>query len=102
LIKHLFNTGYITDKNDLPVMKLNFGRSNSLSAVGIHTLGKLECSGRKKTFPETCTDLWEGGVQVNGFYTLRKKIVAANGFYNELFTSFCDFSKLPGDSGMMH
>ena len=85
-------------------MKLNFGRSESSASIGIHTLGKLECSGRpeKNAFPETCTDLWEAGVLVNGFYTFRKKIEAANGFYDELFTSFCDFSKLPGDSGMMN
>ena len=31
------NAGYITDKSDLPVMKLNFGRSESSASIGIHT-----------------------------------------------------------------
>jgi hypothetical protein len=41
------DSGYLTDKNTLPVTELRFGDTGSASAgeKGYHTLGKLRCWG---------------------------------------------------------
>ena len=38
--------GIITDKNILPITRLNFGRIVLPSSSGFHTLGRLDCSGQ--------------------------------------------------------
>ena len=37
------DSGYLTDKNTLPVTQLRFGDTGSSSESGYHTLGKLRC-----------------------------------------------------------
>ena len=39
------DSGYLTDKNTLPVSELRFGDTGSSSEKGYHTLGKLRCWG---------------------------------------------------------
>ena len=39
------DSGYLTDKNILPVMQLRFGDTGSSNEYGFHTLGKLLCWG---------------------------------------------------------
>ncbi|CAB4037741.1 Hypothetical predicted protein, partial [Paramuricea clavata] len=39
------DSGYLTDKNTLPVTELRFGDTGSGSEKGYHTLGKLRCWG---------------------------------------------------------
>jgi len=90
----LSDEGYITSKDALPVTKLNFGRTLATSSYGIHTLGKLECSGRATVdrMPESCDDLWKIGHTLNGFYDVRGD--------KEVRSVYCDFTKLPGDPGI--
>jgi hypothetical protein len=37
------DSGYLTDKNTLPVTELRFGDTGSAIEKGYHTLGKLRC-----------------------------------------------------------
>ena len=85
--------GYITSKDALPVTKLNFGRTLTTSSYGIHTLGKLECSGRATVdrMAESCDDLWKIGHTLNGFYDVKGD--------KQVRSVYCDFTKLPGDPG---
>jgi hypothetical protein len=87
------NSGYVTEMDLLPVTKLNFGRASASSALGIHTLGKFECSGRPTLDgpPSSCGDLWQIGYSLNGIFVVKDK--------NEFRTVYCDFSKLPGEEG---
>jgi hypothetical protein len=39
------DSGYLTDKNTLPVTELRFGDTGSVGEKGYHTLGKLRCWG---------------------------------------------------------
>ncbi|EFX78912.1 hypothetical protein DAPPUDRAFT_28846, partial [Daphnia pulex] len=41
----LVDEGEITAKESLPITRLNFGRTTPAASSGIHTLGKLKCSG---------------------------------------------------------
>jgi len=76
----------------LPLTKLNFGRTLANSSFGIHTLGKLECSGRAgDKMPESCDDLWKIGHTLNGFYDVKGE--------KEVRSVYCDFTKIPGDTG---
>ncbi len=86
-------SGYIASKDSLPVTKLNFGRTLASNPYGIHTLGKLECSGRATVdkMPESCDDLWKIGHTLNGFYDVIDD--------KEVRSVYCDFTKLPGDPG---
>ena len=86
-------SGYITSKDALPVTKLNFGRTLATISYGIHTLGKLECSGRATVdkMPESCGDLWKIGHTLNGFYNVKGD--------KQIRSVYCDFTKLPGDPG---
>ena len=45
--KWRFDEGYLTDKETLPVTRMYFGDTGSVSEVGYHTLGKLICYGTK-------------------------------------------------------
>ena len=80
--------GYITSKDALPVTKLNFGRTLTTSSYGIHTLGKLECSGRATVdrMAESCDDLWKIGHTLNGFYDVKGD--------KQVRSVYCDFTKL--------
>nr|CAH0106935.1 unnamed protein product [Daphnia galeata] len=64
--------GVITDKNVLPVTRLNFGRTQLATSSGVHTLGRFECSGSVALtgLPGSCEDLWLIGHTLNGIYSV--------------------------------
>ena len=87
--------GVITDKNILPVTRLNFGRTQLATSSGIHTLGRLVCSGSVALngFPTSCEDLWLIGHTLNGFYSIKgEKMIES---------VYCDYTKLPGDTSKL-
>lgn len=84
------NKGIITNKNQLPISQLNFGRTE-ITSSGFHTLGRFECSGQVTVsgVPTSCADLSKIGHTLNGIYSIKT---------NDLIeTVFCDFTKLNSD-----
>ncbi|XP_076809182.1 contactin-associated protein-like 4 [Clavelina lepadiformis] len=45
-LRETFDEGYLTDKEDLPVIALFFGDTDGSNEDGWHTLGPLQCTGR--------------------------------------------------------
>ncbi|EFX82829.1 hypothetical protein DAPPUDRAFT_316370 [Daphnia pulex] len=89
----LVDDGVITDKYVLPVTRLNFGRTQLETSSGVHTLGRLVCTG-SVTFsglPKSCQDLWLIGHTLNGFYSVMGSTM--------MESVYCDFTKLPDDTG---
>ena len=87
------HSGVITDKNILPITRLNFGRTQLATSSGVHTLGRFECSGQVAVtgMPKSCEDLWKIGHHLNGLYSVMG---------SEMVESvYCDFTKLPSDAG---
>ncbi len=83
-------SGVITDKNVLPVTRLNFGRTQLATSSGVHKLGRLVCSGSValNEFPTSCKDLWLIGHTLNGLYSIKgEKMIE---------TVYCDFTQVPG------
>ena len=76
----------------LPVTALLFSSIEEYSYVS-YTVGKLKCNGRAEVskVPESCSDLWAIGHNLNGIYLVKKS--------GALQSVFCDFSKLPGEEG---
>jgi len=70
----MINSGYITDKNLLPVTRLYFGQTLKTGPTTRFTLGPFECSGRhqsnKNGIPTNCKDLFHLGHIHNGFYVV--------------------------------
>ncbi|XP_046645852.1 uncharacterized protein LOC124336192 [Daphnia pulicaria] len=89
----LVDNGVITDKNVLPVTRLNFGRTQLETSSGIHTLGRLVCTGSVALtrMPTSCKDLWLIGHTLNGFYSIMGSTT--------MESVYCDFTKVPGDDG---
>ena len=91
--KNIFlSAGVITAKNILPVTRLNFGRTQLATSSGVHTLGRLVCSGSVAVngFPTSCEDLWFIGHTLNGLYSVKgEKMIES---------IYCDFTQLPGDT----
>jgi hypothetical protein len=85
--------GVITNKNVLPVTRLNFGRTQLETSTGIHTLGRFECSGTvaMTKMPTSCEDLWLIGHTLNGFYSIMGSTM--------MESAYCNFTKLPDDAG---
>ena len=85
--------GVISDKSFLPITRLNFGRTQLASSSGIHTLGRFECTGQVAVsgMPKSCTDLWRIGHSLSGLYSVMGT--------KQIESVYCDFSKLPTDSG---
>jgi hypothetical protein len=85
--------GVITDKNVLPVTRLNFGRTQLETSSGVHTLGRLVCTGLVTLtgLPKSCQDLWLIGHTLNGFYSVMGSA--------KMESVYCDFTKLPDDTG---
>ncbi len=92
-IKLILFAGVITDKNVLPVTRLNFGRTQLETSSGIHTLGRLVCAGSVTLtgLPKSCQDLWLIGHTLNGFYSVMGPV--------KMESVYCDFTKLPDDAG---
>jgi hypothetical protein len=90
------STGVITNKNILPVTRLNFGRTQLETSSGIHTLGRFECSGTVALtrMPTSCEDLWLVGHTLNGFYSVMGSAM--------MESVYCDFTKLPGNDGNVY
>ncbi len=78
----------------LPVTKLNFGRTQVASSSGIHTLGRLECSGHVAVsgMPKSCKDLWQIGHTLSGLYSVKGA--------KQIESVYCDFTKLSEDVGI--
>ncbi|EFX89078.1 hypothetical protein DAPPUDRAFT_310805 [Daphnia pulex] len=89
----LSDIGVITDKNILPITRLNFGRTQLESSSGVHTLGKFECSGQVAVngIPKSCEDLWRIGHFLSGMYSVMGVTMVES--------VYCDFTKLPNDTG---
>ena len=85
--------GVITDKNVLPVTRLNFGRTQLTTSSGIHTLGRFECTGSVALtrMPTSCEDLWLIGHTLNGFYSVLGSTM--------MESVYCDFTKLYDNEG---
>ncbi|XP_046632041.1 contactin-associated protein-like 2 isoform X2 [Daphnia pulicaria] len=89
----LVDEGEITAKESLPITRLNFGRTIPAASSGIHTLGKLKCSGQKLVdgMPTSCVELWQIGHVLNGLYLIKGA--------SQVETVYCDFSKASTDAG---
>jgi hypothetical protein len=92
-IKLISFAGVITEKNVLPVTRLNFGRTQLETSSGVHTLGRLVCTGLVTLtgLPKSCQDLWLIGHTLNGFYSVMGSA--------KMESVYCDFTKLPDDAG---
>ncbi|XP_046635066.1 uncharacterized protein LOC124314087 [Daphnia pulicaria] len=95
LAMELSDIGVITEKDLLPLTKLNFGRTIAPTSVKQHKLGRMECNGKVVLdgMPASCEDLWRIGYTLSGLYSIR-------GSTNKVETVYCDFNKLPGDDGL--
>ncbi|XP_046641561.1 uncharacterized protein LOC124326839 [Daphnia pulicaria] len=89
----LTDYGVITDKEILPITRLNFGRTQLDTSSGVHTLGRFECSGQMSEtgMTSSCQDLWRKGHTLSGLYSVMGTAM--------IETVYCDFAKLPSDSG---
>ncbi|XP_046638029.1 uncharacterized protein LOC124316246 isoform X2 [Daphnia pulicaria] len=87
----LVDDGVITDKTVLPISRLNFGRTQLETSSGVHTLGRLVCTGLVTLtgLPKSCKDLWLIGHTLNGFYSVMGSA--------KMESVYCDFTKLPDD-----
>ncbi len=83
--------GVITEKNILPITRLNFGRTKLDTSSGVHTLGRFECTGQQaiNEMPSSCVDLWRRGHKLNGLYSVMGT--------KQIESIHCDFSKTPTD-----
>ncbi|XP_046459861.1 neurexin-4-like isoform X2 [Daphnia pulex] len=88
----LVDDGTITDKNVLPITRLNFGRTQLETSSGVHTLGHFECTGQVAVsgMPSSCADLWRTGHSLSGLYSVVGTAMVES--------VYCDFAKLPSDS----
>ncbi|XP_046448520.1 uncharacterized protein LOC124197226 isoform X1 [Daphnia pulex] len=89
----LADIGVITDKNLLPITRLNFGRTVLENSSGMHTLGRFECTGQVAVqgMPSSCQDLWLIGHTLSGLYSVMGAAIVEN--------VYCNFTKLPNDPG---
>jgi hypothetical protein len=64
------------------------------TSSGVHTLGRFECTGQVAVsgMPSSCADLWRTGHSLSGLYSVLGTAMVES--------VYCDFSKLPSDSGM--
>lgn len=86
--------GVITNKEFLPITRLNFGRTQLETSSGVHTLGKFECSGSVAAvmgIPTSCKDLWLLGYYLSGLYSIKGAAM--------IETVYCDFNKLVEEEG---
>ncbi|KAK4011384.1 hypothetical protein OUZ56_020498 [Daphnia magna] len=89
----LFDDGFVTNKDVLPITRLNFGRTQLETSSGFHTLGPFECSGQVVVdgMPSSCEELWKTGHTLSGLYSVMGVSMVES--------VYCDFSKLPYESG---
>ena len=70
----LSDVGIIMNSTALPVKELRFGGLTFEAQTASHTLGKLECYGKKSldSRPGSCSDLKRMGIFTSGFYNVKK------------------------------
>ncbi|KAK4011391.1 hypothetical protein OUZ56_020505 [Daphnia magna] len=92
----LTDDGVVTNKEVLPITKLNFGRTQFETSSGVHTLGPFECTGQVVVdrMPSSCEDLWKTGHTLSGLYS----VVGVS----MVESVYCDFSKMPHESGFQN
>ena len=68
------DVGVIMNSTALPIMELRFGGLTFEAQTASHTLGKLECYGKKSydAQPGSCSDLKKMGIFTSGFYNVRQ------------------------------
>ena len=88
-----WNAGVITDKEIIPISRLNFGRTPLETSSGIHTLGRYECTGKVAIvgMPTSCEDLWRIGHSLSGLYLVLEGEIVKN--------VYCNFTKLSSEAG---
>lgn len=89
----LSDDGVITDKDILPITRLNFGRTQVETSSGVYTLGRFECTGQTAVngIPGSCEDLWRIGHTLNGLYSIMG--------VDMVESVYCDFARLPNEPG---
>lgn len=97
LAHQVSDEGFITDKNLLPITRLNFGRTSLPGSSGRFSLGAFECEGRRSettSMPTNCKDLFLSGHILSGFYSIlvvsEDESVAST---NQTRTIYCDFTR---------
>ncbi|KAK4014936.1 hypothetical protein OUZ56_027449 [Daphnia magna] len=90
--KNIYDAGVITDKDILPITRLNFGRTQLETSSGVYTLGRFECTGQTAVngIPGSCEDLWRIG-HTNGLYSIMG--------VDMVESVYCDFARLPNEPG---
>ena len=96
IILFVNESGVITDKEILPITRLNFGRTQFEISSGVHTLGRFQCSGQVTIsgIAKSCEDLWRIGHSLNGVYFIVGSAM--------MESVYCDFTKLPDDAGNLY
>jgi hypothetical protein len=106
-------SGAIRNKNILPITRLNFGLTKSLTSSGIHKLGRLTCSGFSRSrrnipehslkppgqvdgtaiakLPTSCGDVKKMGYTLSGFFFIKGPKM--------MESVYCNFTKLSTDAG---
>ncbi|EFX72232.1 contactin associated protein-like protein [Daphnia pulex] len=117
--RQLTDSGAIRNKNILPITRLNFGLTKSLTSSGIHKLGRLTCSGSSRPrrnipgqslklpgqvggtaiakLPTSCGDVKKMGYTLSGFFFIKGPKMMESVYCN--FTKFStdeDFQKFIG------
>ena len=90
-----YDDGQLTDKDQLPVTKLNFGNFYEEGQAAKFHLGPLYCSG-EKVLPlemDSCESLWLAGTTKPGYQIIKTK---SDSFPKVVY---CDMNKLPGTPG---
>jgi len=90
----VFDEGYITATELLPITRLSFGRTNLIGVKASYTLGRFQCTGQApvSSKPENCRTLFQMGHTISGFYLVKSGST-------KVATTFCDFSKDSVEAG---
>ena len=88
--------GVITDKNILPITRLNFGGTTE-NSTSQHTLGRFECMGQVAVdeMPTSSEDLWRIERNLGGLYSAVMEADPSDKFD-------CDFQKFQNNAGMKY
>ena len=90
-----YDDGQLTDRNQLPVTKLNFGNTDTEGQDARFQLGPLFCSGEEPLPLEmdSCDSLWRSTATGPGYQMIKGK----DDTYPKVV--YCDMDKLPGNNG---
>ncbi|EFX76551.1 Cntnap2 protein [Daphnia pulex] len=94
--------GVITDKNILPITRLNFGGTLTANSTSQHTLGRFECTGQVAVdeMPTSSGDHWRMEHKLNGLRSAIMGTDASDKFDCDFktFQNNADFKKFIGMS----